>query len=356
MKDIENLNRFGLMRPFVSGQANLFPPKRVKQLRRLLETQSPNICVVRGEGIGDVLMTTPTVEALKNSFSEKANITYATNTQYLDGSLVKVLKYNPSIDRVIDRNEVDESDYDLVVNLHCPCVTYEKRENLPINRIDLFAAHAGVKLSNKIPRYYIQIPEIEWSNNFFSEHKIKSTDRTILVHIFTTTTRRNLNSGTFKAALMDLSRKGYKLIILSHSTDYSSDVLFNNIPNSIYIKDEDIRNIAAIMLKCDLLLCPDSSMLHLAGALSVPTVSIFGHTDPRARINYYSNAVAIWGAERMSCKNCWSLPCPNKEACYKTITKDMIVETCESMIQNKPSEVSINTSLETEATISIERI
>jgi ADP-heptose:LPS heptosyltransferase len=344
------------MRPYVSGQANLFPPKRVKQLRRLLETQSPNICIIRGEGIGDVLMTTPTVEALKNTFPEKANITYTTNTRYLDGGLVKVLKYNPFVDRVIDRNEVDESDYDLVINLHCPCVGYEKRENLPINRIDLFAAHAGVKLENKVPRYYIQTSEIEWGNTFFSKNKIKSTDKTILVHIFTTTTRRNLNSGVFKSALMDLSRKGYKLIILSHSTDYPSDVLFSNIPNSVYIKDEDIRNIASIMVKSDLLLCPDSCMLHLAGALSVPTVSIFGHTDPRARINYYSNTVAIWGAERMSCKNCWSLPCPNKEACYKVITKDMIVGTCENMIQGKPSELKVEDASQDEAIISIERI
>jgi ADP-heptose:LPS heptosyltransferase len=329
--NIENLQRFGLMRPYVSGQANLYPPKRIKRLRELMDTKSPNICVLRGEGMGDVLMTTPTIETLKETFPESAHITYATNTRYLDGGLVKVLQYNPSIDEIIDREQVDEGNYDLVINLHCPCISYERKENPPINRIDLFAAHAGVKPENKIPKYYLQTEEIQKAQLFLSERRINPSDKLIMVHIFTTTTRRNLDNRIFKDALTQLANKGYKLLILSHPTDYSTNVVFSNIPNSIVVS-EDIRMIAALMSNCNLVLCPDSAILHLAGALSVPTVSIFGHTDPHARINYYQNAVALWPGGEYMCSPCWSQSCTMKEACYKAITTEMIVSACENKL------------------------
>jgi ADP-heptose:LPS heptosyltransferase len=350
--DPDNLQRFGLMRPYVSGQANLYPPKRVKRLRELLDTKAPRICVLRGEGMGDVIMTTPTCAALKNAFPEPAHITYATNTRYLEGGLVKVLAHNPSIDEVVDRDQLDEGDYDLVINLHCPCIAYEKIENPPINRIDLFAAHAGVELTDKVPKYYMQPEELAWGRDFLSRAKMKQGDKIIMVHVFTTTTRRNLDSRTFKDALMQLVQNGYKLVVLSHDTDYPSSVMFGNIPNSVVLS-EDIRKVAGTMVACDMVLCPDSSVLHLAGALGVPTVSLFGHTDPRARINYYQEAVAIWPGREYSCCPCWSAACNMKQACYKAISKDMIVEACEELV-GKTSKPEV--SLPPQNTIHIERI
>jgi len=340
------------MKPYVSGQANLRPPKRIQQLRKLLDTKSPDICIVRGEGLGDVLMTTPTIEALKNILPEQSKITYATNTRYLSGGLVKALQYNPSVDQVIDRDQLDEGDYDLVVNLHCPCVAYEKKSNPPLNRIDIFANHTGVKLENKLPRYYIQPSEVEWGKSFLAQHRIGLTDKKIMVHVFTTAVRRNLDSSLFKSALMDLASKGYKLFILSHSTDYPGSVQFDNIPGAIVLKDEDIRNVAGLMVNCNLVLCPDSAILHLAGALSVPTVSIFGHTDPRARINYYKETVAIWPGQRLQCACCWSGPCNMKDACYKMVTKEMIVDACVDRLGSTDQKVSIYEP----QTIRIERI
>lgn len=349
---MENLQRFRLMRPYVSGQANLHPQRKVKRLRELMDTKSPRVCVLRGEGLGDVLMTTPTIDALKSYFPEPAHITYATNTRYLEGALVKVLKYNPSINNIIDRDQVDEGDYDLVVNLHCPCVAYERRENPPINRIDLFAAHAGVKPIDKIPKYFLQQEEAVEAERFLVSKRIKQTDKIILVHIFTSTVRRNLADNKIKTTLMALGRKGYKLIILSHKTDYPTNIMFSNIPNAIVFSG-DVRQIAALMKYCSLVLCPDSSILHLAGALSVPTVSIFGHTDPRARINYYQNAVAIWPGEEYSACPCWHQPCTLKEACYKAITSDMIISACEQKLGSVSSQTITQPQ---EDIIQIERI
>lgn len=332
--DVDGLVRYSRMRTFVPGQANLHPPKKIKQLKALLESKAPNICLVRGEGIGDVLMTTPLIASLKALFQGSCNITYATNTRYLEGALPKVLQHNPDISAVIDRDNIDESDYDIVINLHCPCVDYERKENPPINRIDLFARHAGVNLVDTKVRYFIQNEEKEKGKDFLFNSKIRPTDKVVMVHVFSTATKRNLNSLTFKSALMTLVENGIKLVILKHdSSDYPSDVLFDNIPNSLLLRNASIREIAGVMINCDLVLCPDSSILHLAGALDMPTVSIFGHTDPRARTNYYPKTSVIWEGERLHCAPCWSAPCFMKFACYKNLRSDVIVQSCLERLQ-----------------------
>jgi ADP-heptose:LPS heptosyltransferase len=326
--DADGLARFNRMRAYVPGQANLNPPKRISRLRELLQTQSPRVAIVRGEGIGDVLMTTPLIYSLKRLFPGGASITYATNTRYLDGALTKVLEHNPDIDTVIDRETLDESNYDLVINLHCPCVAYERKENPPINRIHLFAKHAGVPLLDTRVRYFPLDSEIEYGRDFLQSSGIRSSCKTILVQVFSTATKRNLNNVEFKRALTNLACKDIKLVILQHDSDYPSDVLFDNIPYSVVLKNADIRRIASIMYNCDLVLCPDSSILHLAGALDKPTVSLFGHTDPRARVDCYPNVMALWPGEYMSCVPCWAGDCHMNLACYKAITADMIVAAC----------------------------
>ncbi len=325
---------FQKMRTFVPGQANLNPPKRLMRLRKLINSkEAPNICVVRGEGIGDVLMTTPTVRALKKAFSE-VTLTFATNTRYLDGSLSKVLQYNPDIDHVIDRDRLDESNFDMVVNLHCPALKHEKKENPPVNRVDLFAQHTGVELLNKQIRYFMQDEEDKWGKDFLFRSGVKLTDKTIFVNIFTTATKRNLDSQVFKEALMTLGRMGFKLIVARHSSDAATNIMWEQIPNVIILKDADIRNLVGVMANCNLILCPDSAIMHLAGALSIPMVAIFTYTDPNARVNYYENVSVIWEGRKLNCSPCWSSPCYMNLTCFKMITSDMIVNECMARLKS----------------------
>jgi ADP-heptose:LPS heptosyltransferase len=320
----------GKTRVFVPGEATRNPAKKVGRLQQLLKTGSPHICILRGEGIGDVIMTTPVVSALKTAFPG-TNITYATNTSYLNGALVKTLQYNPDIDQIVDNKFITESDYDLVANLHCPCVGYEKRENPPLNRIDIFANHLGVKLIDPVPRYYIQPNEIEEGEKFLG---VATRDKLVMIQPSASSQKRSIDHGKLKQAAMALY-KNYRVrsVIVTHSSDWGTDILWDNLPNSIPLRNADIRKIASVMVHCDLVLCPDSSIMHLAGALGVPTVALFGPTHPAARINYYENTVAIWEGEGLAPCPCWNAACPVKEACWGLITPERIVQGCMQHIE-----------------------
>lgn len=329
------------MQPYSTGQAIHPPAVRISRLQELIRSQEPKICLVRGEGIGDVLTTTPLVHAIKEQF-KKVNITYATNTKYLDGALVKVLKYNPDIDHITERQLLRDQDYDLVINLHCPCVSHEKPGCVPISRIDLFARHVGIALKDPVPRYYIQKEEIEAGEALMGP---LMRENTILVQPSASARRRSMDHKTLKKACTTLfTEYGIRSIFLTHSTDGVTDILWNNISGAAVFPNLSIREVAGVMYHCNLVLCPDSSILHLAAALYIPTVGLFGPSHPTARIGHYKNAVSIWEGDKMVPCPCWYSACPINEACWSAISSESIVDTCIKQLKKPTNPLERNLS------------
>ena len=266
---------------------------------------------------------------------ENSEITFATNTRYLDGALVKVLKYNPDIDHIIERDLMENLMFDLMVNLHCPAIKYEKPRAIPPSRIDIFANHAGVKLTDPVPRYYPQEEEIEAGEYLLRAMSVQ--DRVLMVQPAAASSSRSVTQvqTRVKQALIALHQQhGVRSVVLAHTSDGRSDVLWDNIPGSLYLKDMDVRGIAGVMVHCDLVLCPDSSILHLAGALRVPTVGLFGPSPPQSRICHYKNAVGIWEGHDIPACPCFYEQCPTGYSCWERITADIIVEKCVEHLNN----------------------
>lgn len=299
--------------------------KILDRLRQLLATGAPKICVIRGQGIGDVIMLTPTIRALKKEFP-KATIHMATDSKYLGGALVDVLMYNPDITAFIERNHLNKDSYDAVIDLHCPCVEYEKHGNPPVNRIDLFANAAGVRLSDHTPKIYLTKDELEEGRDVVRQFQLYPT---IAVQPFASNRVRSFDHRKLKEALIMLSQQiKAQPIIFTHTGDWQSDVMWDNLPGGILLRDKKVREIAAIVAACDLVLCPDSSLLHIAGALGIPTVSYFGPTHPAARVNYYEKTVAIWHGDEWNPCPCWYKICQIGELCWKAIKPAEIAHSC----------------------------
>lgn len=322
------------MLPYTPHSADLYPQRKIQQINNLIATKSPRFCVIRGEGIGDVVMTTPAVHQLRKVFNNNCHVTYATNTKYLDGALLNVLKHNPDIDQVIDRDNIDESHYDCIVSLHCPCIAQEVPGSRPPNRIDMFATHMGLKLDNPVPRYFMTEEEYKEADEFIYSKGLLNK-RSIVVNLFSSSAQRTISNDTVRNALIKLynNHKIHSLIV-KHSSDYHSGLPWDSIPGSVIVTGKNTRDLAAIMCHSDLLLCPDSALLHIAGAIGMPTVALFGPTDPAARVNYYPNAVAIWEGEHLAGHPHWYQPCPQGGLCWKLITEDQIVNTCVAQIES----------------------
>jgi ADP-heptose:LPS heptosyltransferase len=324
------------LQAFSVSRANENPPKRIVQIQKLIHTKRPSIAVLRGEGIGDVIMTTPTINALYNYFGGNVDITYATNTQYLNGALVKVLQGNPQISKIIDRQNLKEEDFDAVVNLHCPAIAHEKPMAAPINRIDLFARHAGFfPLKDTKVKLYITEEEKEKARDYLYSLGLNGAlNPIIMVNLFSSSNTRSLNRQVILDTVQQLSNKNWRILLVQHNSDHEHSRYFQEIPHVYPIVDKDIRELSAILTHINLLLCPDSALLHAAGALDIPTVAIFAPTDPRARINYYPKAKAVWGGQGLNGHPHWYEACPFHDICWKNITTEGIMQIIQE-VQNE---------------------
>jgi ADP-heptose:LPS heptosyltransferase len=258
--------------------------------------------------------------------------------------LPKVLQGNPHIDRVFDyKNVTDEEKdtYDAVVELTCPCTVHEQPHAEPINRIDLFARHAGVRLEDTSIDYYITKEELIWAQEWIAARGFGPRNKLILVQAHSSTSRRDLPHLKLQRAIMEVlkSDQSYKAIIVTHSTDSVKNIW--NLYGTAELRDFDVRHIAAIMYFCEVVLCQDSAVLHMAAALHKKTCTFFGPTDPRARVNYHPEAVAICPGIHLHCFPCWYAPtCNNTFICWKRIEEQLIVSVTQSLLQNKPLPVS----------------
>lgn len=314
------------------------PSPALRRIDKLRNGDQFRILVSRSAGgLGDVLMTLPTVKQIRKQYN--CLLDYSTDFEYLGGALVKVLQGNPYIDNIIDyrtlTDDIKEQTYDAVIDLTCPCTVHEQPGAEPINRVDLFARHAGVRLEDMSLDYYMTPEELAWGQEFINSRNI-ARNKLILVAPHSSTNYRDLPYLTLQRSIMEILKQvpNTKMIITTHSTDSSKQNW--KLYGTEEMRDYDVRHIAAVMHYCDLVMCQDSAILHLANALNKKTLTFFGPTDPRARINYFPNAVALCPAMTLRCWPSWYSygACNNTQPCWKMFTEKMIVDTAVAMLNN----------------------
>ena len=78
----------------------------------------------------------------------------------------------------------------------------------------------------------------------------------------------------------------------------------------------------AIISLCNLFVTNDSGLMHVAAALQIPTVAIFGSTDPVATGPYSPVAKVI--RHNISCAPCLRRQCPSDYRCMLSITAEEV--------------------------------
>lgn len=85
----------------------------------------------------------------------------------------------------------------------------------------------------------------------------------------------------------------------------------------------DLRLLAGVLARCDAFVSNDSGAMHLAAALGVPVVAIFGPTDDRVTAPPGGHDVLI---HDVFCRPCMLRDCPIDHRCMKGITADAVFE------------------------------
>lgn len=93
-----------------------------------------------------------------------------------------------------------------------------------------------------------------------------------------------------------------------------------------------IRETAAVISRCDLFVSNDTGLMHVAVALGVPVVAIFGPTDPRCTGPYSDRSAVVTPAiDCAPCYDGWRVQCDTR-ACLDAISVDDVVAAARDLI------------------------
>jgi len=226
------------------------------------------ILVKRGGGQGDVLLSTPVLRALKKKFPHS----YLGMVTDIRGA--EILKDLPYIDRLYTCNnfwevlDFHEPGYDLTVSL-----LYEKQLHLPY--LDAFMMQAGVSGYDKRPEIRLNPGVENYARDLLKSFNPEGRPL-IALHRGLTWPMRMWNDEGYRKVLQHFRQK-YRtgIVELSGTPGYNLGLGLDLTGRC------DFKTTAAILKRCSVLLCIDSLLLHMASAVKLPTVGIFGPTDPK---------------------------------------------------------------------------
>ncbi len=101
---------------------------------------------------------------------------------------------------------------------------------------------------------------------------------------------------------------------------------------------------AAILKRSRLVVCNDSGLMHLAAAVGARVVSIFGPTHPGEKKPLNEGSIAVWKGEGMECSPCYHdgvFPKCSHLECLRQVTPGEVFELAQKMI-NETNSVTSN--------------
>jgi ADP-heptose:LPS heptosyltransferase len=287
-------------------------------------------------GIGDLLMMTPAIHALKIKYPD-SEINLAIPRRYFP-----VFEGNDDV-------ELIDIDGDFFTHLHfhkwynltdCPAARKESMTAPKVkkSRIDIFASAMNInflsrsKISRK-PRYFLSAEELRFASQFRSNHDLN--EKTVIgVQLHSDETYRDYP--LMEKLVMKLAEK-YAVLIFDNETINGFE--FKNI---IKVQNLPIRKAFAIAHKCNAIIAPDSSFIHFAAAFDIPTIALFGPIDGKVRTKHYPNCTYLSAKELFGCMPCWrneSIPCKltgmRTSECMKEIPVNQIVHVLEKKLNGE---------------------
>jgi heptosyltransferase-2 len=92
----------------------------------------------------------------------------------------------------------------------------------------------------------------------------------------------------------------------------------------------NLREAIALIEKCRLFITNDSGLMHVAAALDIPLVAIFGSTDPKATGPRNPRSWVVQSP--VSCAPCFKRECPEDHRCMKRISVDQVYAVVDTLL------------------------
>jgi heptosyltransferase II len=297
--------------------------------------------------LGDTLMATPAIENV-NFYFQNPEIT-------LLGSRVSIeaLKNHPNVKKtyVLEKNY-----FKLYKNIKCLNefdFYFSFRSSLRSKFIKFFVLAKRKYQFNKF--FYNDGHQVEKYNNFINDSlEIKTSPKKLLLHNLSYKKKVDrkilgINPGAsygsskrwyperFSQVATELS-SNYDIVIFGADTEeaIANDIEKYLLANGVFnyqnlVGKTSIEELINEISKLDLLITGDSGPMHLAAALEISTVSIFGPTNDK-ETSQWMNEKSLIVKKNLICQPCMKRTCPLKHHnCMNQIKAADVLEAIDSL-------------------------
>lgn len=244
-------------------------------------------------GIGDVLWRTSLFREIK-----RRNPNLKLYVSSVGNYWKLLLQNNENISGTIDRigNPPYTSGVDhYVSDKLCPHVISDyARNNDSLDAIEIWS---GLSIRDKSFVYTVTEEEKVWATKFLSKYS-----RPIIgIQLKASSWVRNPVPDELLRLIRMLRYNNFTVIVMdNHQFGFKDEGIVN------MASGYNIREVASIIQQTNLMITPDSGLMHFAGHFKIPTVSIFGGSDPKCRLKYYTTIHPILNKQKLDCQFCWS--------------------------------------------------
>lgn len=361
--------------------------RNIKPLKKPIPP-NPRILIVKLWALGDILMATPILKALRSHYPN-CHITWLADIYYAD-----ILIGNPYLDEVIPfdsgiwrryyrygkiipylnmsreiNRQLYQSKFDIFFNLSAEkwwCIwfataslriglfpevqaNYMKRfYDISITRpkdrhLHNSEHYVSIVQSLGIPGPYdlhMSLPSIENFdddiNRFLNNNSNYNANKeTLIVHPGASQVTKCWST-RYYARLLDLLNGQYNIVITgSRKEKKLAEIIVEELnpdtPKPVTAAGEfdDIRSTVALINRASLVITGDTSVLHIASAMNKPIIAIYGGTRPGDNKPLYGNNVLLYD-DSVECAPCYKSECSlygdNQYLCMKQITPEIVIK------------------------------
>ena len=346
--------------------------------------ETKRILIIRLSSLGDVILTTPVVAALKAKFP-RSELFFLTKARYSD-----LLRNDPRISSLVEFDpvgrhrglsgfmslisELRSHDFDLLIDLHANLRSFVLRRLVksrvklkyckrwlrrwlmvhlkflkakPVRTLESYLEplqRLGVEASERNPLIFLSRNDLESLNHFLLERQVEKDDIVVGVHPGAKWATKRWDEEKFARVCRGLAEKpGHKIMLLGDESEAKLvGEVEKDLPGRSLVKAVGfpLGKAMSLIKRCDCLLTNDSGPMHVASALGVPVVARFGPTHPKLGFAPPGSGNVVLCAE-VKCSPCslhGEKRCSKKSRfCMDWIEPEMVIEAVERLLKEKKS-------------------
>jgi len=325
------------------------------------------VLIIRFSSLGDVILALPVASAIKQHYPD-ATVDFLTKELYADifdqfPAVTTVYAYNNNLKSVL--RQLRANKYDTVIDLQknprslivaaglTPknVVGYPKRRfkrEMIIRRphknwqvghtVDAYLqvlSRLKIKRSSRRPRVELQTNIREYADDYLNENGLRGK----IIGLCPGAKHFEKRWPGYQQLAEILLQDSDKSVIVFTGPDDPIDPALNIKSERLKpVHNLKIDRVGGLMSRCDLVVTNDSGLMHLAVALSVPVVSIFGPTNPSLGFSPLGESDSII-CDNIDCSPC-SLHGEKKckmpgKLCFDNVSPERIKAEVDTLLNEK---------------------